>query len=159
DSATAYRVLRFNEDRATHAPALAVVAERVKKLEQSKSTHTVAWRVEAAYAAACLFRAGRGDDASSALDLTNRVAAQLDGPGRLCSPLDPAALLALLAELRAAGLVNGRGRVEAEGTERVRVAEGLAVVEVTREVVEDWDAFARTVEVRITLEQDGAART
>ena len=58
--------------------------------------------------------AARGLGRAISLALANAVTAQLGENGRLYSTVDSVAAIALLAELRAAGLVGGAGRAEVD---------------------------------------------
>src|SRR5262249_26039351 len=114
----------------------------------------VAMRAETAYAAATLFACG---ELADAFPVTNYVIEQLNEVVRLYSTVDPAACLALLLEMRKAGvtaqlnearvLVNDQEMplsqaLTYEGkVESVRCLAGLAMVQVTAEVREDWSAF------------------
>jgi hypothetical protein len=166
--AEAYAVLRFATAGAVRARALETArTHAARAIEATK--RNVSWRVGAAHAAACLLRAGAGADRSLALKLADGVVAALNEAGRLYSTLDSVAAIALLAELRAAGVVSGAGVVEIDGrrldtsaavgtaVDRVRALEGVAAVEVTREVEESWESFADSVALGVALVRDGRA--
>jgi hypothetical protein len=78
----------------------------------------VAFRSDAAYTAATLFRGGNPADIPRALELANRIVADLSEEGRLYSTVDSVAAIALLAEMQAARIVGGAGRVTSTGIRR-----------------------------------------
>jgi hypothetical protein len=131
----------------------------------------VAFRSDAAYVAAALFRGGSPADYPRALALANRVVADLGEEGRLYSTVDSVAAIALLAEMQAARIVGGTGRVRVnrramatqdaqaiESTRSVKSLEGTVVVEVTRWLEEDWETFAPEVPLRVQLVKGGKPR-
>jgi hypothetical protein len=166
-----YAVMRFSGDEGARASALRGARELAGGVRDGGGTGgKVRWRAELAYVAACLLRGGAGGDLRTALGLANEVVAQLNGLGRLYSTVDSAAALALMAELRSAGVVGG-GVAEVDG-QRVRAAEiaglagelscvraleGVVAVEVMRQVVEDWESFAANIPLRLALEKAGRA--
>lgn len=129
-------------------------------------------RAEAAFAAATLFRAGRGSDHINALALTNKVVKDLGENGRLYSTLDSVAAIALMSELEIAKIVSGSGRLEINGKriskeealtttdkiESISVIEGVIPIEITRIVEEEWSSFNSGLQVRVSLEKDGRAQ-
>jgi hypothetical protein len=165
--AECYAVLRFGDDRSRRAAVAPARSHAARALEAVK--RTVSWRAAAAYAAACLLRVGAAADGPLALKLADAVVAALNEAGRLYSTLDSVAAIALLTELRAAGVVSGAGAVEVDGrrldlraaggavAERVRALEGVTAVEVTREVEESWESYAGTIPLAVALERDGRA--
>jgi hypothetical protein len=131
----------------------------------------VAMRSEAAYGAAALLHAGGAAERPRALALANTVVQALGPQGRLYSTVDSVAAIALMAELTAAKVVGGSGKVEVDGAvvataeavdradvRSVRALEGVAAVEVTRMVEEDWESFAGGVPIAVRLLK-GAATT
>ncbi|WP_428267678.1 alpha-2-macroglobulin family protein [Haliangium sp.] len=122
--------------------------------------HLVADRAVLAYAAATLLVLG---DLSRAVRIANVVTRQLGEGGGLYSTVDSVAAIALMIQLRSAGLIDGGGRVRVNGreldtteaaalsdqAESIEVIEGVAAVEVTRIVDEDWGAFSTGVPVKV----------
>lgn len=112
----------------------------------------VTQRRQRAYAAATLLATG---ERGRGLRLANEVLRALDASGRLYSTYDSAAAIALFGELERCGVARAPGRVEVDGQvldtaraaaaggnlERVRVLEGVALIERTHLVVEDWATF------------------
>jgi hypothetical protein len=170
----AYLVLRFGaRDRRSEAAALELVRDRAKNGPPAPPANpwisgAVPLRVEAAFAAAALLRGRDPRDTALALELANTVIAHLNEQGRLYSTLDSVAAIALVAELRAAGIV-GPGKVRVDGRQlstaeaaalagKLRAVEpvvGVTVVEVLRTVLEDWGALSSKLPLRITLEKGG----
>jgi hypothetical protein len=159
-----YAALRFGGDAAQASRLVSARASAAAGL-LSAPLGRVGARAETAYAAAALLAAG--GDRALALRLANAVLAELGAEGRLYSTVDSVAALALVSELRRAGVcgdaaveVNGRALALAQAVnitevESVRAANGTVAVEVLREVAEDWDRFASTVPVRVALEVQG----
>jgi hypothetical protein len=162
-----YAVMRFSEDAGARAGALRKARELAGAAGAGGGAGgKVIWRAALAYVAACLLRGGAGADLRTALALANEVVAQLNAQGRLYSTVDSAAALALMAELRSAGVLGG-GVAEVDGqrvraeevaglvgeARSVKALEGVVAVEVTRAVVEDWESFAASVPVRVALEK------
>lgn len=121
--------------------------------------HAVADRARLAYAAASLIALG---DLGRGLRAADQVTRQLNQQGALYSTVDSVAAIALVIQMRVAGVV-GSGRVRVNGrdmstaeamalgdqVESVEVLDGVAAVEVSRIVEEDWDAFAAGVPVKV----------
>lgn len=131
-------------------------------------------RTALSYAAAVLLRAGGAAELPRAIALANQVIAQLGEDGRLYSTVDSVAAIALMNELRAAGVVGAPGLVEvdgsrvpvaetAEGAREVRSVRALdtrVVVEVTRQREEDWGGFLGKLPVAVSLHKgDTVSRT
>jgi len=125
-------------------------------------------RTEQAYCAAALLMGGNASDRALAIATTNQLANSLDSHGRLYSTVDSVALIGLMSALRGAGmgtsgtvrvLLNGRlislaEAMEVSSTSQIdalTVLEGAVLVELTTEVVEDWNAFRADVPVQIQL--------
>jgi hypothetical protein len=125
-------------------------------------------RAEQAYCAAALLVGGSEPDRALAVAATNQLANSLDSNGRLYSTVDSVALIGLMTAMRAVGigtsgtvrvLLNGRAMSLAEAMEvsstnqidAIAVLEGAALVELTTEVVEDWNAFRADVPVQVQL--------
>ncbi|MEW6732026.1 MAG: hypothetical protein AB1489_11930 [Acidobacteriota bacterium] len=170
----AYFALRFNNSTSAQTRALALVRARVNGERQPVHPYlcgAVGLRVEAAYAAASLLRAGGSQNRVRAIELTNRVLKDFGDQGRLYSTVDSVAAIALMIELQAAGIVGGGGLLEINGvrlsaTEALNYAgeihsvmamEGVAAIEVMRIIEEDWSSFASNVQLRIALEKNGQA--
>jgi hypothetical protein len=129
----------------------------------------VGMRVETAYASAVLLSGGTSAERALALQLANAVIAQLGENGRLYSTVDSVAAVALMSELSRAGIAGGAGAVEIDGKRmstadalqwsddirEVRAVEGIAAVEVSRLVEEDWSRFNAALPVRVALEKEG----
>lgn len=159
----AYLAVRFG-DGGREAEALDVVRRWVETASQAK-LGAVGMRIGLSYAAAVLLRVGGAAELSRAIGLANQVIAQLGEDGRLYSTVDSVAAIALMNELRAAGVVGGAGLVEvdgvrvpvaetAEGAREVRSVRALdtrVVVEVTRQREEDWGGFLGKVPVAVSL--------
>jgi hypothetical protein len=97
------------------------------------------------------------------------VTAQIGPQGRLYSTVDSVAAIALMSELTRAGIIGGGAAVEIDGKastvgeavtwtdeiHEVKAVSGVAAVEVTRLVEEDWSRFDAALPVRVALEKDG----
>lgn len=134
----------------------------------------VSAREETAYAAAALLATRESADLARAIAATNYITSQLNEEGRLYSTVDTAACLALMIELRQAGVVAsaGVGRVVLNGqemklgeaiqydgkVESLRCAEGVIAVQVTTEIKEDWRTFKSQIPVEVRLEKKGQAQ-
>ncbi|MEI6046275.1 MAG: alpha-2-macroglobulin family protein, partial [Chloroflexota bacterium] len=153
----AQRTLKSFADNKTPAPGGAVLA-----------------REEQAYCAAALLTGGDQTNLGLAIEATNRLASSLDGEGRLYSTVDSVALISLMAALRVAGIgVGGKGSslvrldgqempltqaLEVAGagqTSEITVWEGVALVELTSEISEDWNTFRAELPVAIQLARPG----
>jgi hypothetical protein len=178
-----YNVVRFNPDATARERGVDVARRYAASANGSTLPPAppnpwlggaVAMRAEAAYASAALFRAGGAGDRSRALGLANRVVRDLGAEGRLYSTVDSVAAIALVGELRAARVVatgEGGGAVEVDGRRlatrdaaaleapirEVGAVEGVAAVEVTRVIEEDWGRFLASVPVAVSLESAGHA--
>jgi hypothetical protein len=186
----AYAVVRFGKGAATR-PAMEWARNQASRIlahqpeASARNRHptsptgakaapgrSVPFRTSAGYAAACLLRGGAGGDRPLALALANAVVGQLNEQGRLYSTLDSVAAIALLAELRSAGIVGGKGVVEVNGrrsttkeisgfaeARSVKALEGVVAVEVQRQIEEDWERFSGGVSLKVSLVGNGAIRT
>jgi hypothetical protein len=128
--------------------------------------HAVADRAQLAYAAACLIALG---DLERGIRAANAVTRQLNEQGALYSTVDSVAAIALMIQMRVAGIVASNGRVRVNGremsaleattlgeqVETIEVLSGVAAVEVARIVEEDWAAFVAGVPVKIGF-RDGS---
>jgi hypothetical protein len=172
--ADAYSVVRFGNDEAARTRAVNLVRRRTAGIvsrvaadgDGSRIRGAVLVRSETAYAAAVLLRAGQPGERARALALANAVLQEIGPEGRLYSTVDSVAALALMDELRD---VVGGGEVEIDGrrmttaeavagrepARMVKVVTGIASVEVTRRIVEEWDRLISTVALEVTLEKDG----
>lgn len=149
------------------------VAGKVKEFAGSQQAHPIFGRqvfvrIEAAYAAACLLRGGSGKDKSMAIELSNLVIGALNEQKMLYSTVDSVAAIALMSELENAK-VTGGGIVEIDGKKMsvkealdqklefktLKVIEGVASVEVAKEIIEDWSKFSANVPMRLSLQKDG----
>jgi hypothetical protein len=169
----AYGSVRFGEPNQRTQAAERMhgwAAQAVATLDQ-KPRNAVAFRADAAYAAAALLCGGGDAAVPVALRLANRVIADLGAEGRLYSTVDSVAAIALMAELQAAKIIGGGyamldGRRTAIGDAAAlgEVAEIYAetatvAVEVTRIIEEDWARFANAVPVTVMLANKGRATT
>jgi hypothetical protein len=125
-----------------------------------ESNHAVADRAVLAYAAACLVVMG---DLGRGILLANQVTRQFNEQGALYSTVDSVAAIALMIQLRVAGIFAGEGLVRVNGnqmttidavelsdhTESVEVLEGVAAVEVTKIREENWGEFRNAFPMRI----------
>lgn len=169
----AYGSVRFGapNQRAQAAERMYGWAERAVATLDKAPRNAVAFRADAAYAAASLLCGGADAAVPLALRLANRVIADLGTEGRLYSTVDSVAAIALMAELQAARIIGG-GFALVDGT-RVAIGDASALgevgeihaenatiaVEVTRLIEEDWARFANAVPVTVTLTNKGRATT
>ncbi len=129
-------------------------------------------REETAYAAATLLAAGEPHDLPLVIRGTNYLTNQMNEAGILYSTVDTAAALVLMIGLRRAGIGATGGNADqvevngslislgealsgTESVESVTCKQGVLPVEVTSEVIEDWNAFKSELSVEISLEKDG----
>lgn len=129
-------------------------------------------REETAYAAAALLAGGEPRDLPLVIKATNYLTGQINESGILYSTVDTAAALVLMIGLRQAGIgvtggdadmleLNGKRVSLAEALETTELVEsvacrkGVLAVEVTAEVVEDWNTFHSELDVSIELQKDG----
>ncbi len=129
-------------------------------------------REETAYAAAALLAAGEPRDLPLVIKATNWLTAQTNESGILYSTVDTGSMLVLMIGLRQAGIgatggsadlleLNGRQVTLAEALEATEPVEsvacqkGVLAVEVTAELVEDWNTFQSALNVEVALERDG----
>lgn len=129
-------------------------------------------REETAYAAAALLAAKEPRDLALVIKATNWLTNQINESGILYSTVDTAAALVLMIGLREAGIgvaggeaekleVNGKEVTLAEAlastepVESVACLKGALTVEVTMEVVEDWNTFHSALDVSVELQKDG----
>lgn len=127
-------------------------------------------REEQAYCAATLLGGNDRANLGLAIGAVNNLAQSLDGEGRLYSTVDSTAMISLMVALRSAGIgVGGSsaaqvkldGRevalseaielAEAGQSEEVTVVSGAALVELTSEIVEDWNSFRAEIAVGVQL--------
>jgi hypothetical protein len=171
--ADAYGSVRFGApSQRTHAAErMHGWAERAVATLDQPPRHAVAFRADAAYAAAALLHGGSHAAVPLALRLANRVIADLGAEGRLYSTVDSVAAIALMAELQAAKIIGG-GHAMIDG-KRTAIGDAAALgeageigaedatvaVEVTRILEEDWARFANAVPVTVTLTSKGRATT
>jgi hypothetical protein len=169
----AYEAVRFGEPskRTQAAERMHGWAERAVTTLDKTPRHAVAFRADAAYAAAALLRGGGDAAVPMALRLANRVIADLGAEGRLYSTVDSVAAIALMAELQAAKIIGG-GHAMIDG-KRTAIGDAAALgevgeigaedatvaVEVTRILEDDWARFANAVPVTVTLTSKGRATT
>jgi hypothetical protein len=169
----AYAAVCFSESgTASSAIAFAEKFAADKALTQQQLQYLgvqVGMRTESAYAAATLLRSPNSAHMKIALDLANDVIGQFNEQGRMYSTVDSVAAIALMSELRNAGVTKGGGTIEMNGkimscadaivsTEIIRsikVTEGIATVIVDTMAEEDWTKFASEVPLRISLQNDG----
>jgi len=129
-------------------------------------------REETAYAAAALLAGGEPRDLAQVIKATNYLTGQINESGILYSTVDTAAALVLMIGLRQAGIgatggdadmleLNGKEVSLAEAlestapVESVACRKGVLAVEVTAEVVEDWNTFHSELNVSVELQKDG----
>jgi hypothetical protein len=159
----------FGDQRAAEH-AVSAALERVKRSRTPMtSPGAVGMRADLAYDAAALLRGGGPKHMSEALKMTNAVVAALGEGGRLYSTVDSVAAVALMTELSRANIVGVDGSVEADTRtgrtqeiaasgaelESVRAIQGVAAVEVSRELEEDWNALRGDVTMRVWIEKNG----
>jgi len=176
----AYQVVRYSDSAAAKSKALAFVrSQLVTKdgqtlVEESNAQNlwgvTVGKRLETAYAATTLLLGGESADLRLAIEATNYLTGQLNEDGRLYSTVDTEACLALLFALREAKVITApeNSRVALNGQEMslaaalnfsekltsIRALEGVVAVQITSEVIEDWQAFKSELPVEVRLERD-----
>src|SRR6185437_15055313 len=129
-------------------------------------------REETAYAAAALLAGGEARDLPLVIKATNYLTSQTNESGILYSTLDTGSILVLMIALREAGIgatgsstelleLNGKQIMLAEAlattepVESVTCLKGVLTVEVTAELVEDWNTFQSALNVEVSLEKDG----
>ncbi len=131
-------------------------------------------REETAYAAAALLAGGEPRDLPLVIKATNYLTSQTNESGILYSTVDTGSMLVLMIGLRAAGIgagatgssadtlrLNGRQVTLAEALETtepiasVGCLKGVLAVEVTAELVEDWNTFQSALSVTVALEKNG----
>ncbi len=131
-----------------------------KEARLRESNHSVADRATLAYAAACLVAMG---DLGRGVLVANEVTRQFNDQGALYSTVDSVAAIALMIQLRVAGVFASEGRVRVNGkevttaeaaelggqVESVEVLDGVAAVEVTTVREENWAEFVNAFPVRI----------
>ncbi|MBX9692432.1 MAG: general secretion pathway protein GspE, partial [Cyanobacteria bacterium] len=103
------------------------------------------------------------------LALANTVISDFNEQGRLYSTADSVAAIALMSELNAAGILEGGGVIEINGSSMVyaeavnctepirsvKVVDGIATVLIDRIVENDWNSYASNVPLRVSLEKNG----
>jgi hypothetical protein len=163
-----YAMAYFGDSRAAEHAVSAALERAKRSRTPMTSPGAVGMRADLAYDAASLLRGGGPKHMSDALKMTNAVVAALGEEGRLYSTVDSVAAVALMTEL-SRGVASGDGSVEADtrtgrtqeiaaaGTEleTVRAIQGVAAVEVSREVEEDWSTLRGDVTMRVWLEKNG----
>jgi hypothetical protein len=129
-------------------------------------------REETAYAAAALLAGGEPRDLPLVIKATNYLTSQTNETGILYSTVDTGSMLVLMIGLCEAGIgatgssadmvqLNGRQVTLAEALETTEPIEsvgclkGVLAVEVTTELVEDWNTFQSALNVMVALEKDG----
>lgn len=181
----AYLVLSNGASAEQKAGAVAYVRERLRERDgqtfvevSSDQPSYRLWgaavtnREETAYAAAALLAAGEPHDLTLVIKGTNYLTSQINEAGILYSTVDTAAALVLMIGLRSAGIGGASGnahQVEMNGSllslgealsstepvESVACKQGVLSVEITKEVVEDWNTFKSELPVEVILEKDG----
>jgi hypothetical protein len=129
-------------------------------------------REETAYAASALLAEGLPRDLPQVIKATNYLTSQINESGILYSTVDTAAALVLMIGLRQSGIgvtggdadlleLNGKQATLGEAiestdpVESVACLKGVLAVEVTAELVEDWNTFQSALHVEVGLEKDG----
>ncbi|MBZ0189907.1 MAG: hypothetical protein K8F91_26915, partial [Candidatus Obscuribacterales bacterium] len=178
----AYSAIRFANGNDNKSRSIEFIRRQLAKGTQDRrlpiiesSFHflggQVSYRIECAYAAAALIKAGESQDRRVALDLANEVISCFNEESRLYSTVDSVAAIALMSELEAARITGG-GVVQFDGKElsisdallsrtspeKVKVVDGVAAVEVVKEVVEDWGSFSAGVAMRVALMTGGKVK-
>lgn len=180
----AYAALKFSNNGIAEK-ALSFVQKTVKEFPTEKKPiqrpsnvppymgQGVFSRMEKAYAAASLLKAGGASNLGKAVELADEVVSQFNEQGRLYSTCDSVAAMALMTELESAHVTGGSSEVEVNGrlmpiqdaiqlTEpvtQVRVLSGVATIGVERIVEEDWSKFSMSASIKVALEKDGKAVT
>src|SRR5262249_29443584 len=133
----AYGSVRFGEPRSRTQAAEHMYgwAERTVATLDKAPRHAVAFRADAAYAAAAMLCSGGDAAVPLALRLANRVIADLGAEGRLYSTVDSVAAIALMAELQAAKIIGG-GHATIDGR-RIAIGDAAALGEVGEILAED----------------------
>ncbi len=185
DCHDAYIVLTTETRSERKAEALAYVRDQLREKDgqtfvdvPSEQPSYLLWgaavtnREETAYAAAALLAGGEPRDLPLVIKATNWLTSQINESGILYSTVDTAAALVLLIGLRQAGIgvsggekelleLNGRqvslseALASTEPIESVACQKGVLAVEVTTEVVEDWNTFESELQVSVELLKDG----
>lgn len=176
----AYAALKFSNNGIAEK-ALSFVQKTVSEFPKEKEPiqrhpsvppymgQGVCNRMEKAYAAASLLRAGGASSIRKAIELSDEVVSQFNEQGRLYSTCDSVAAMALMAELESSNVAGGTCEVEVNGRgmsiqeavqltepiQQVRVLSGVATVGIERVVEEDWSKFSMTTSIRVSLEKDG----
>lgn len=131
-----------------------------KEARLRSTSHRVAERAQLAYAAGALVAIG---ELALGLRLANVVLRQLDEQGMLYSTVDSAAAIALMIELRRAGIAEGASRLRVNGeemsamqaqalgdqVESLEVLEGIAAVEVTQLREDDWSSSSAGFKLKV----------
>ncbi len=171
----AYRAIATNAP--SHSNALAYARRTLQAYADNGGNGAqgaVLAREEQAYCAAALLAGGDQSNMALAIGAANRLASSLDGDGRLYSTVDSVALISLMTALRAAGIGTGgqsdsRVRLDsremalneaieiaaAGQSEEISVLSGAALVELTSEISEDWNAFRAELPVGVQLVRPG----
>ncbi len=171
-AADAYHAVRYGED-GDHKKAIEFAKKQTAKQNEQvydpyfgRNVHA---RMENAYAAAALLHAGGPESLKTAINLANAVVGQFNEQGRLYSTADSVAAIALMSELKAAGVTGGSGNVElnersfkladaiasTEEIKTVKVLDGVAMVAVDRIVEEDWSNYGSDIEMTVKLNKNG----
>jgi hypothetical protein len=168
----AYAVLRFGTDATAKERALNFIRTYVQNganpTANPYASGAVYWRAEASYAAAALLRGGQASDRVLALNLANAVIKSIGPNGGLYSTVDSAAAISLMSELKEAHIVGASGKVEIDGKivfsnealeldsfKSITALEGVTAVEVGQTTQEDWETFASSVPLVLSLEKNG----
>jgi hypothetical protein len=131
----------------------AVAGRGAPRARSRRPSHAVADRALLAYAGASLLALG---DLAHGITLANEVTRAFNESGALYSTVDSVAAISLMIQLRRAGVADGKGSVRVNGeemtvaraaaladqVESVEVLDGVAALEVTTIVEEDWDRFS-----------------
>ena len=187
DAATHHGIAKMPTTIKTLADAINVTKDRSRWAEVSDFIATVVniatcspkedkgmveRRRTLAMAAEANLRMGRVADG---LRLATATLKGVDEGGRLYSTVDSVAAIGLLGTLLNLGLIGEGSQLQIDGqthtnesasalgdaNESILVTEGVAVVEITRLVEEDWSAYESQVPIKVGLRKDtgGKART
>lgn len=148
-------------DRAVDLSLLEVRPEYQAERGSEHGRGAVARRSTMAYAAASLAALGEW---KHAIPLANQITRHFNDQGRMYSTVDSVAAIALMVELRVAGIASRGGRLRVNGQamsveqavafdsgaiESIEVLDGVAAIEVTRMIEEDWTAYAAGFAIKV----------
>ncbi len=174
----AWEVLRFSNNGAAEK-AISFIQQSLAKSEPAAANAVqedtrylganVSLRMNDAYAAASLLRAGGVQNITTAIGIANTVVKDLNQLGRLYSTCDSVAAIALMTEMQLANITKGSGTVEINNTrfafadamaltepiQSIKVIEGCITVAVDRVVEEDWNKFAAGMQIKTCLLKGG----